>query len=233
MSLLFSKAHVATLADGHSATGERHVIRSTSDVSALVNHHTDNCFHASIIIAIALGGVFLDAYDLGALAFGIKGVTREFNLTPAATGMVASAITFGAIVGAFFGGYLTDKIGRYRAFMADMLFFVLAALACAFAPNEYVLTTARFVMGWAWASICRWQWRFWRSSPACADGVTKPPALLCGVPPDMPRSAFPIYWSCCCTACCQRTYRVAMAIDPRFRRRTGAGDYCHPQPLHE
>ncbi|MEN3260554.1 MFS transporter [Sodalis endosymbiont of Spalangia cameroni] len=147
MSLLLTTAHVATLADGHSATGERHVIRSASDVSSLVNHHTDNRSHASIIIAIALGGVFLDAYDLGALAFGIKDVAREFNLTPAATGMVASAITFGAIVGAFFGGYLTDKIGRYRVFMADMLFFVLAALACAFAPNEWVLTAARFVMG--------------------------------------------------------------------------------------
>lgn len=48
--------------------------------------------------------------------------TREFNLTPAGTGMVASAITFGAIVGALLGGYLTDKIGRYRVFMADMLF---------------------------------------------------------------------------------------------------------------
>lgn len=133
MSLLLTTAHVATLADGHSATGERHVIRSASDVSSLVNHHTDNRSHASIIIAIALGGVFLDAYDLGALTFGIKDVAREFNLTPAATGMVASAITFGAIVGAFFGGYLTDKIGRYRVFMADMLFFVLAALA--FAPQ--------------------------------------------------------------------------------------------------
>jgi len=31
--------------------------------------------------------------------------------------------------------------------MADMVFFVVAAIACAFAPNEYVLTGARFVMG--------------------------------------------------------------------------------------
>jgi MFS family permease len=61
--------------------------------------------------------------------------------------MVASAITFGAIVGAFLGGYLTDRIGRYRVFMADMLCFVIAAIACALAPNEYVLAGARFVMG--------------------------------------------------------------------------------------
>ncbi|WP_242550112.1 HAD hydrolase family protein, partial [Pantoea agglomerans] len=40
------------------------------------------------------------------------------DLTPTGTGMVASAITFGAIIGALIGGYLTDKIGRYRVFMA-------------------------------------------------------------------------------------------------------------------
>ncbi|MGC7527314.1 MFS transporter, partial [Pandoraea pneumonica] len=74
-------------------------------------------------------------------------VAREFQLTPAGTGMVASAITFGAIVGAFLGGYFTDRIGRYRVFMADMLCFVIAAIACALAPNEYVLAGARFVMG--------------------------------------------------------------------------------------
>ena len=32
--------------------------------------------NARIVVAIALGGVFLDAYDLGALAFGIKDITR-------------------------------------------------------------------------------------------------------------------------------------------------------------
>jgi len=123
------------------------MIRSAADVSQLVNNSTQARSNARIVIGIALGGVFLDAYDLGALAFGIKDITREFNLTPAGTGMVASAITFGAIVGALIGGYLTDKIGRYRVFMADMFFFVFAALACAFAPNEYVLAGARFVMG--------------------------------------------------------------------------------------
>lgn len=129
------------------ATGETAWIRQPSDVSHLVNSSTQARNNAHIVVAIALGGVFLDAYDLGALAFGMKDVAREFDLTPAAAGMVASAITFGAIIGALIGGYLTDKIGRYRVFMADMFFFVVAALACAFAPNEYVLAGARFVMG--------------------------------------------------------------------------------------
>jgi MFS family permease len=123
------------------------VIRSAADVSALVNQGADIGSDARIVVAIALGGVFLDAYDLGALAFGLKDVAREFSLTPAGTGFVASAITFGAIVGAFLGGFLTDRIGRYRVFMADMFFFVIAALACALAPNAWVLGGARFVMG--------------------------------------------------------------------------------------
>ncbi|HEI8865817.1 TPA: MFS transporter [Serratia odorifera] len=122
-------------------------IRSAADVARLVNGGAAKRNDARIVVAIALGGVFLDAYDLGALAFGIKDVAREFNLSPTGTGLVASAITFGAIIGAFIGGYLTDKIGRYRVFMADMFFFVVAALACAFAPNEWVLGGARFVMG--------------------------------------------------------------------------------------
>ncbi|CAI0811788.1 MFS transporter [Serratia quinivorans] len=128
-------------------TGEVVTLRSAADVSTLVNGGAAKSNNAHIVVAIALGGVFLDAYDLGALAFGIKDVAREFNLSPTGTGLIASAITFGAIIGAFIGGYLTDKIGRYRVFMADMFFFVIAAFACAFAPNEWVLGGARFVMG--------------------------------------------------------------------------------------
>lgn len=147
MSQLISSTHVATLDADLPTADEPVYINSAADISRLVNNGTQQRNHAGIIIGIALGGIFLDAYDLGGLAFGIKDITREFSLTPSGTGMVASAITFGAIVGAFFGGYLTDKIGRYRVFMADMFFFVVAALACAFAPNAYVLAGARFVMG--------------------------------------------------------------------------------------
>ena len=137
----------AAQATSATPTQNKATIRSAADVARLVNEGGAAVSNARLVVAIALGGVFLDAYDLGALAFGLKDVTREFGLTPAGTGMVASAITFGAIVGAFLGGYFTDRIGRYRVFMADMLFFVVAAIACALAPNEYVLAGARFVMG--------------------------------------------------------------------------------------
>src|ERR1700678_1658162 len=86
------------------------VIRSAQDVSRIVNAGAAKGSNARIVIAIALGGVFLDAYDLTSLAYGIKDIARQFSLSPVQVGFVSSAITFGAILGALFGGYLTDRI---------------------------------------------------------------------------------------------------------------------------
>ncbi|WP_144114177.1 MFS transporter [Paraburkholderia sp. BCC1886] len=132
----------------HAGSGAQPtVIRSAQDVSRIVNAGAAPGSNARIVIAIALGGVFLDAYDLTSLAYGIKDIARQFSLSPVQVGFVSSAITFGAILGALFGGYLTDRIGRYRVFMADMLFFVVAAIAAGLAPNAWVLGGARFLMG--------------------------------------------------------------------------------------
>ena len=88
-------------------------------------------------------------------------MAREFGLTPALTGLVGSAIMIGTIFGSLIGGWLTDKIGRYQVFMADMLFFVVAAIAAGLAPNVWVLIGARFVMGPG------------RHRPAGRDGVSR------------------------------------------------------------
>jgi MFS family permease len=131
----------------HAEAAAPVIIRSAQDVSRIVNAGAAKGSNARIVIAIALGGVFLDAYDLTSLAYGIKDIAKQFALTPVQVGFVSSAITFGAILGALFGGYLTDRIGRYRVFMADMLFFVVAAIAAGLAPNAWVLGAARFLMG--------------------------------------------------------------------------------------
>jgi MFS family permease len=130
-----------------AAASQHAVIRSAQDVARIVNAGAAQGSNARIVIAIALGGVFLDAYDLTSLAYGVKDIAREFALSPVQVGFVSAAITFGAILGALFGGYLTDRIGRYRVFMADMLFFVVAAIAAGLAPNAWVLGGARFLMG--------------------------------------------------------------------------------------
>ncbi|MCP3710117.1 MFS transporter [Paraburkholderia sp. CNPSo 3274] len=147
MSTLAVPASEVIEAAGQAQAPQHAVIRSAQDVSRIVNAGASQGSNARIVIAIALGGVFLDAYDLTSLAYGIKDIAREFALSPVQIGFVSAAITFGAILGALFGGYLTDRIGRYRVFMADMLFFVVAAIAAGLAPNAWVLGGARFLMG--------------------------------------------------------------------------------------
>ncbi|PLR42912.1 MFS transporter (plasmid) [Chimaeribacter arupi] len=122
-------------------------VSSASDVARLINTRSDKNSYARMIVFLALGGVFLDAYDLTTLSYGIDDVVREFNLTPTLTGLVTSSIMIGTIVGNLLGGWLTDKYGRYSVFMADMLFFVVSAVAAGLAPNVWVLIGARFLMG--------------------------------------------------------------------------------------
>ncbi|MDU4127698.1 MFS transporter [Pantoea sp.] len=122
-------------------------VRSVSDVAKLINSRAEKNSYARWIVFLALGGVFLDAYDLTTLSYGIDDVVKEFGLTPTLTGLVTSSIMIGTIVGNLVGGWLTDKYGRYSVFMADMLFFVVSAIAAGLAPNVWVLIGARFLMG--------------------------------------------------------------------------------------
>lgn len=122
-------------------------VGSVSDVAKLINNHGEQAKYARMIVFLALGGVFLDAYDLTTLSYGIDDVVKEFQLTPLLTGLVTSSIMVGTIFGNLIGGWLTDKYGRYSVFMADMLFFVISAIAAGLAPNVWVLIGARFLMG--------------------------------------------------------------------------------------
>ncbi len=102
---------------------------------------------AAAVVILALGGIFMDAYDFSSLAFGITEIRRQFGLDALMTGVVNAAIMVGAVVGASVGGILVDRFGRYRLFMADMIFFVIAAIGCAVSPDEWWLIVFRFVMG--------------------------------------------------------------------------------------
>ncbi|WGW10470.1 MFS transporter [Saxibacter everestensis] len=123
------------------------IIRSARDVSAVLSERGSQQKGALAVIILALGGIFMDAYDFSSLAFGITAVKEEFGLNGFMTGLVNASIMVGAVVGAIAGGYLVDRFGRYRLFMADMVFFVVAALGCAVAPDEWTLIFFRFIMG--------------------------------------------------------------------------------------
>ncbi|WP_309132537.1 MFS transporter [Brevibacterium sp.] len=130
-----------------TATAAKRVARSAADVNSLLAEFGSQGTKTKAVIILALGGIFMDAYDFSSLAFGITAIKEQFGLSGFMTGLVNASIMVGAVIGALFGGYLVDRFGRYKLFMADMVFFVVAAIGCALAPEEWTLIFFRFIMG--------------------------------------------------------------------------------------
>ncbi len=123
------------------------IVRTAGDVNRIIGLYGSQGTKTTAIIILALGGIFMDAYDFSSIAFGITAIKAEFGLSGFMTGFVNAAIMIGAVVGALFGGYLVDRFGRYKLFMADMIFFVIAAIGCALAWDAWSLIGFRFIMG--------------------------------------------------------------------------------------
>jgi len=122
------------------------VIRSPQDVIKLVNAGVGKG-PSFWVLLIALGGILTDAYDLISFGIGVPQVTAEFHLSPAQIATISAALSFGAIFGAWCGGYFIDKIGRLRMFMLDLVFFVVSAIGAGLAPDPVWLFIFRFLMG--------------------------------------------------------------------------------------
>jgi MFS family permease len=128
------------------ASSQELVLRSARDVTEFVNTQPTSQ-GAWLVVLVALGGVFVDAYDFTSLGIGVPQLRTQFGLSPFAVGSVTAAMAFGAFLGALFGGYYTDKVGRFKMFLLDLIFLVVAAIGAALSTNLMVLLCFRFLMG--------------------------------------------------------------------------------------
>jgi putative MFS transporter len=122
------------------------VIRTKDDVADFVARQPMTRSGFGVVL-IALGGVFVDAYDFASLGIGVAGLRTEFNLAPSQLGTITAIMGVGAVIGGVAGGYLTDKVGRLRMFVVDLICLVIATLGAALSPNIYALLFFRFLMG--------------------------------------------------------------------------------------
>ncbi len=122
------------------------VIRTKDDVADFVGRQPMTRSGFGVVL-IALGGVFVDAYDFASLGIGVPGLRAEFNLAPSQLGTITAIMGVGAVIGGVAGGYLTDKVGRLRMFVVDLICLVIATLGAALSPNIYALLFFRFLMG--------------------------------------------------------------------------------------
>ncbi|MBB5158886.1 MFS transporter [Saccharopolyspora phatthalungensis] len=123
------------------------VVRSKRDIIDYVNSHPTGTRRTKILAFIALGGVFVDAYDFTSLGIGIDSLKHQLGLSPFELGSVTAIMAVGAMLGALVGGYVVDKIGRFKLFILDLALFVVAAIGAGLSPNLELLLLFRFLLG--------------------------------------------------------------------------------------
>ncbi|MBX9719533.1 MAG: MFS transporter, partial [Microbacteriaceae bacterium] len=97
-------------------------------------------------IAIALGiGWMLDAFEVQIIGSVIPGIQVEFSLDSVQSVWI-NVVWFGGIaIGAMLFGWLADRVGRKRLFVATLLLYSIAAIVTAAAPTYEIFIVFRFI----------------------------------------------------------------------------------------
>ena len=98
------------------------------------------------LVTIALGE-FVDGYDLIVISGAILQLRPHFHLTVGQVGWLTAAAFFGSAVGALFFGDLTDRVGRRRVFVLNLIAFVGLALLSAAITQLWMLFAIRVLIG--------------------------------------------------------------------------------------
>src|SRR5215831_12713009 len=120
----------------------------TSDIPARLDRLPWGRFHVLVVAALGVTWI-LDGLEVtlaGSLAGALKDspVLRFGN---ADIGLAASAYLAGAVLGALFFGWLTDRLGRKKLFFVTLTVYLLATAATATSWNIASFALFRFLTG--------------------------------------------------------------------------------------
>ncbi len=92
-------------------------------------------------------GWTLDAFDFFIVVFLVDTLARQFQVSKAAIVWSLTATLAMRPVGAVLFGLLSDRFGRRRPLIANVIFFSAVELLCGFAPNYGIFLLLRFLYG--------------------------------------------------------------------------------------
>jgi putative MFS transporter len=102
------------------------------------------------IIATANLGDMLDFFDFFLIGYVLAFIIGSWKLTFGESAIILLSSGLGAVPGAFFWGWMADKIGRRRVFIATALNVAIATGIMAMTPDQNAL-----VPGWAFLAFFR------------------------------------------------------------------------------
>jgi MFS family permease len=103
-------------------------------------------FHWRVVTALGITWI-LDGLEVtlaGTLAGAIK---DSLHLTNAAVGLASTAYLLGAVLGALYFGWLTDRLGRKKLFFITLTIYAIFTVATAFSWNIQAYAFFRFLTG--------------------------------------------------------------------------------------
>ena len=98
------------------------------------------------IVAAAVIGDMLDYFDFGLIGFALAFIIGPWKLTYGQSAMILLTSGIGGVPGALFYGWLADRIGRRKVFIATAVNFSFATGVMALTPDQG---------GWIFLSVCR------------------------------------------------------------------------------
>jgi len=119
-----------------------------TDVPARLDRLPWGRFHTRVVVALGVTWI-LDGLEV-TLAGALSGALKEspvLHLSNTEIGLAASAYLIGAVVGALFFGWLTDRLGRKKLFFITLSVYLVATAATAFSWDFWSFALFRLLTG--------------------------------------------------------------------------------------
>ena len=119
-----------------------------TDIPARLDRLPWGRFHTLVVVALGITWI-LDGLEVtlaGTVAGALK-ASPVLRFSNADVGLAGSAYLAGAVLGALFFGWLTDRLGRKTLFFITLTVYLLATAATAFSWNLWSFLLFRFITG--------------------------------------------------------------------------------------
>src|SRR3954462_11633927 len=119
-----------------------------TDIPARLDRLPWGRFHNLVIVALGITWI-LDGLEV-TLAGALTGALKEsptLHFTNTDIGLASSTYLAGAVLGALFFGWLTDRLGRKKLFFITLAVYLTATAATAFSWNLWSFCLFRFFTG--------------------------------------------------------------------------------------